>query len=168
MLEFEWLLNQGALEINPIRQPSAVTFSGAQTNELEDATEFIQKDAVVLTIAIAFANREDELADYLAHLAGAGAVAVGIGTGLILPTVPDSVIEAAQKLGIGLFEVPRRSSFISIVSADHQEQSRRHNIAQRRHLAIQEKLTHTATRGHSSAVLQDADNFTDVELSIIQ
>ena len=167
MLEFEWLFNQGALEINPICQPSAVTFSGVQTNELEDATEFIQKDSVVLTIAIAFANREDELADYLAHLAGAGAVAVGIGTGLILPTVPDSVIEAAQELGIGLFEVPRRISFISIVSAVHQEQSRRHDIAQRRLLAIQEKLTHTATRGNLRELLQEAASSIDVELAII-
>ena len=104
MLEFEWLFNQGALEINPICTPSATTFSGVQTNELEDATEFIQQDSVVLTIAIAFAKREDELVDYLTHLASAGAVAVGIGTGLIFSSVPDSAIKAAQELGIGLFE----------------------------------------------------------------
>ena len=46
MLEFEWLFNQGALEINPICTHSATTFSGVQTNELEDATEFIQQDSV--------------------------------------------------------------------------------------------------------------------------
>ncbi|MGP5583317.1 PucR family transcriptional regulator [Corynebacterium casei] len=167
MLEFEWLFNQGALEINPICPSTAATFSGVQTNELEDATEFIQQDSVVLTIAIAFANREDELAAYLAHLAEAGAVAVGIGTGLIFPTVPESVIATAQELGIGLFEVPRQISFISIVAAVHQEQSRRNDIAQRRLLAAQEKLTHTATRGNLTELLHEAAYFIDVELSII-
>src|SRR5699024_3552735 len=107
MREFEWLFNQSALEIRPICMPSSATFSDVQTNELEDATEFIKQDSVVLTIAIAFKDREDELAKYLTHLAEAGAVAVGIGTGLIFPTVPQSVIDAAHELGIGLFEVPR-------------------------------------------------------------
>ena len=167
MLEFEWLFNQGALEINPICAPHATTFSGVQTNELEDATEFIQQDSVVLTIAIAFANREDELVDYLAHLASAGAVAVGIGTGLIFSSVPDAAIKAAQELGIGLFEVPRQISFISIVSAVHQEQSRRNDIAQRRLLSAQEQLTHTATRGNLRELLHEAAYLIDVELSII-
>ena len=167
MMEFEWLFNQGALEINPICAPHATTFSGEQTNELEDATVFIQQDSVVLTIAIAFANREDELVDYLAHLASAGAVAVGIGTGLIFSSVPDSALKAAQELGIGLFEVPRQISFISIVSAVHQEQSRRNDIAQRRLLSAQEQLTHTATRGNLRELLHEAAYLIDVELSII-
>ncbi|APT82061.1 transcriptional regulator [Corynebacterium ammoniagenes DSM 20306] len=167
MLEFEWLFNQSALEIRPICMPSSATFSGVQTNELEDATEFIKQDSVVLTIAIAFKDREDELAKYLTHLAEAGAVAVGIGTGLIFPTVPQSVIDAAHELGIGLFEVPRPIAFISIVSAVHQELNRRNDIAQRRLLDAQETLTHTATRGSLTDLLHETAYLLDGELRIV-
>src|SRR5699024_12797193 len=99
MLEFEWLFNQGALEINPICQPSAVTFSGVQTNELEDATEFLQKDYVVLTIAVDFAKCDDELAGYLAHLAGACSVSVGLVIGVLMLASWSSVFTHSQVLG---------------------------------------------------------------------
>lgn len=167
VLEFEWLFNQGALDIKEIVPPTASEFAIVQTNELEDATEFIQPDSVVLTIAIAFEDRKGELADYLTHLANAGAVAVGIGTGLIFPTIPESIIATAEELGLGLFEVPRPISFISIVSAVHQEQSRRHDIAQRRRLDAQEKLTHTATRGNLTELLHETAYLLNVEMRII-
>ena len=88
-LHFSWLVNNRPLALVQLVAPGSATFSVVQPSELEDASEFIQPHSLVLTVGIAFKDREEHLAAYIDHLADAGAVAVGFGTGLIFQAVPD-------------------------------------------------------------------------------
>ena len=124
-LSFTWLLHKPELALRQVAAPSAGSFALAQTNELEDATEFIQPDSLVLTVGIAFKDNQSDLGRYVDHLADAGAVAIGFGTGLTFATIPEQVVTTTRRRGIGLFEVPRHIPFISILTAIHQEQRRR-------------------------------------------
>ncbi len=165
-LSFEWLLNNRPLALRQVVKPSARRFTVVQPSELEDASEFIQPNSLVLTVGIAFHGRESELGRYIDHLADAGAVAVGFGTGLTFPTVPQSVACTARRRGIGLFEVPRRIPFISIITAAHQEQRRRAYAEQQRLFDAQERLTQTATSGSLDLLLEEAAAHLDARVSI--
>ncbi|WP_245945700.1 PucR family transcriptional regulator [Corynebacterium senegalense] len=165
-LNFSWLLNKRSLVLRQVVAPAAASFSVVQPSELEDASEFIQPHSLVLTVGIAFREREHELGRYIDHLADAGAVAVGFGTGLIFPTIPPVVVETARLRGIGLFEVPRRIPFISIVTAAHQEQRRRSHAEQQKLFDAQERLTATATAGSLDALLVQASALLEARVSI--
>ncbi|WP_291314429.1 PucR family transcriptional regulator [Corynebacterium sp. UBA2622] len=165
-LNFGWLLNKRSLALRQIVPPSAPGFTVVQPSELEDASEFIQPHALVLTVGIAFRDREPELGRYIDHLADAGAVAVGFGTGLTFSSVPPIVEQTARRRGIGLFEVPRRIPFISIVTAAHQEQRRRAYAEQQKLFDAQEHLTHTATAGSLDLLLEAAAEHLEARVSI--
>ncbi|WKD58386.1 carbohydrate diacid transcriptional activator CdaR [Corynebacterium capitovis DSM 44611] len=155
-LTFEWLRNNRDLALRQVVEPTAAEFDVVQTSELEDASEFIQPNSLVLTVGIAFNGRETSLGPYIDHLADAGAVAIGFGTGLTFPALPHTVIDTATRRGIGLFDVPRHVPFISIVTAAHQEQRRLAHLEQQQLFDAQERLTKTATRGSLDALLTEA------------
>ncbi len=165
-LNFSWLLNSRPLALRQLVAPSNPTFSVVQPSELEDASEFIQPHSLVLTVGIAFKDRAAELGRYVDHLADAGAVAIGFGTGLTFPAVPETVVDTARRRGIGLFEVPRRIPFISIVTAAHQEQRRRSFAEQQKLFDAQELLTHTATAGSLDALLKESARVLDARVTI--
>ena len=96
-LSFTWLLYKPELALRQVVAPSTSRFALAQTNELEDATEFIQPDSLVLTVGIAFKDSQTDLGRYIDHLADAGAVAIGFGTGLTFASIPEQVIAAARR-----------------------------------------------------------------------
>ena len=165
-LSFTWLLHKPELALRQVVAPSAGSFALAQTNELEDATEFIQPDSLVLTVGIAFKDSQTDLGRYIDHLADAGAVAVGFGTGLTFASVPEQVIAAARRRGIGLFEVPRQIPFISILTAIHQEQRRRAQLEQQRLIDDQERLTRAAIPGSLDMLVSAAAELLDAGVRI--
>ena len=165
-LTFAWLLHKQELALRELVAPSTKHFSLAQTNELEDATEFIQPESLVLTVGIAFKDHPTDLGRYIDHLADAGAVAVGFGTGLTFDAVPEQVLDAARRRGIGVFEVPRRIPFISIVTAIHQEQRRRTQVEQQQLIDAQEHLTRSAIPGSLDMLASAAAELLDASVRI--
>lgn len=155
-LSFSWLRNTSSLSLTELVSPAASTFTIAQPSELEDASEFIQPHALVLTVGIAFKDRPEKLGNYIDHLADAGAVAVGFGTGLTFAEVPELVIDTARRRGLGLYEVPRRIPFISIITAIHQEQQRRQSREQQLLIDAQERLTTSAIPGSMEGLLRES------------
>ena len=165
-LSFTWLLHKPELALRQVAAPSAGSFALAQTNELEDATEFIQPDSLVLTVGIAFKDNQSDLGRYVDHLADAGAVAIGFGTGLTFATIPEQVVTTTRRRGIGLFEVPRQIPFISILTAIHQEQRRRAQLEQQRLIDDQERLTRAAIAGSLDMLVSVAADLLDAGVRI--
>lgn len=165
-LTFTWLLHKPELALREVVAPSANGFALAQTNELEDATEFIQPDSLVLTVGIAFKDHPADLGRYVDHLADAGAVAIGFGTGLTFQAVPEEVVDAARRRGIGVFEVPRRIPFISILTAIHQEKRRRSQREQQQLIDAQEHLTRRAIPGSLDTLVAAAADLFEANVRI--
>lgn len=153
-LRLHWLYAQSHLDLRPVIHGDAAEFSAVQPTELADPGEFLQHGSVVLTVGVSL--DDDHLPSYAAILADSGVAALGFGTGLYFPTVPDSLIEACRDLGLALFEVPRHSAFISVLNTVRDEQARRSRIAQERILTVQEQLSSAAIRGGLQPLLTDA------------
>lgn len=165
-LAFNWLRNNSALALTEHVAPSSPAFTIAQPSELEDASEFIQPNSLVLTVGIAFKDRPRDIGSYIDHLADAGAVAVGFGTGLTFAEVPKLVVETARRRGIGLYEVPRRIPFIGIVTAVHQEQQRRQVREQQQLIDAQERLTTAAIPSSLSSLLAEASSLLSAHIRV--
>lgn len=155
-IPLRWLRAQRALDLRPTSStddPDAA-FSVIQPTELTDPREFLQPRAVVLTVGVALAREtshpttdDDPFPAYVDRLAEADVTAIGFGTGLFFPTVPGSLIQAARRYGIAVFEVPRHTAFISILNTVTEERARRSRREQEGLVVTQEKLSAAAVRG---------------------
>lgn len=152
-LDLGWLYRQKQLKLREIH-PSRATFKEIQISELLDPSEFIQPNTVVLSVGIAFANHPQKLKNWAQKLADAGVQAIGFGSGLTFPEVPQELVDATLEHNLGLFEVPREIPFISITSAVQKEQSRRAGRRQQELLIEQEKLNSIAITGGLAALCQ--------------
>lgn len=165
-LSLSWLLHRSGIRLLPVLDGTNPSFTTIQPNELEDASEFIQDGAVVLTLGMAFRDRPAELTTYIHHLADAGAHAIGFGTGIPFPAIPEPVITAARDRGLALFEVPTEVPFISIISAVYKELQRIELREQKRHFDMQTQLTRVATRGSLEDLLTSAAGLVDGALTL--
>lgn len=80
--------------------------------ELADPTPFLEGGELLLTTGLRPLS-----ADYVERLVRAGVVGLGFGVGLGHDVVPAELVEAADKVGLGLVEVPREVPFIAISKA---------------------------------------------------
>lgn len=140
-----WLYRHRDLRLRPVRGGDAL-FTGVQPSELIDTAEFVQDGSVILTVGVALPGDPAEVHAYVRRLAEAGAVAIGFGTGLRFPEVPDVLLDAVDACGIALFEVPREIPFTSLLSTVAEERSRRRMLAQQRLLDVQEVLNDVAVQ----------------------
>ncbi|MGV0868957.1 helix-turn-helix domain-containing protein [Corynebacterium kalidii] len=152
-IPLRWLRAQRSLDLRMLCPPGdpEAGFSVIQPTELTDPREFLQPRAVVLTVGVALSrdvsDDNDPFPAYVDRLAEAGVTAVGVGTGLFFPAVPDSLVTAARGHGIAVFEVPRHTAFISILNAVTEERARRSRRGQEGLVVAQEKLSAAAVRG---------------------
>ncbi len=105
------LLTTGAVDDQPL--------TWVHVSELVDPTPFLSGGELLLTTGLTQPVGEDSAAwnRYVVRLAGAGVVGLGFGTGLSHQQVPQSLIAAANRTGVALIEVPRRTPFIAISRA---------------------------------------------------
>lgn len=178
-IPLRWLRAQRALDLRPIvgtGDPEAV-FSVIQPTELVDPREFLQPRAVVLTVGVALAREtssrptddepdDDPFPAYVDRLAQAEVTAIGFGTGLFFPTVPDSLVQAARRRGIAVFEVPRHTAFISILNTVTEERARRSRREQEGLVVAQEKLSAAAVRGGLDELLTTAARQLDAAVAV--
>ena len=81
-------------------------------SELEDPTPYLDGSELVLTTGLRL--EPANAADYIERLAGSGVAGLGLGVGLTHPSVPSAWVEAADRVGLPLVEVPEPTPFIAI------------------------------------------------------
>lgn len=152
-ISFRWLSNQRSLNLRPLVEgPSH--FDTIHASELGDPTEFTSPGELLLTLGLAFKENPEGFERYAATLAAAGVRGIGFGTGLAFAHVPSELIAACSRHNLTLFEVPRATRFIAIMSAVSQEQARLNNNAQFALHRQQERLNKAATDGIGALIRQ--------------
>lgn len=85
------------------------------TSELADPTPFLEGGELLLTTGLAL--REDDCANLVERLVSAGVSGLGFGVAVSRPEIPGELVEAAERAGFPLLEVPRPTPFIAISKA---------------------------------------------------
>jgi len=86
-------------------------------SELEDPAPFLEGGELLLTTGMRLPERSAACAAYVRRLVAAGVVGLGLGVGLSHPSVPKALVDAADKAGLTLLEVPERTPFIAVTKA---------------------------------------------------
>ena len=86
----------------------------AHVSELEDPTRFLRGGEVLLTTGFAMRGDPASQAAYVEGLAKAELAALGVGLGFAFEATPPAVLEAADRFGFPVFEVPFEVPFIAI------------------------------------------------------
>lgn len=85
----------------------------AAISEMRDPSPFLTGEEIVLTTGVRQTTIASQEA-FVANVHGAGALALGFGTGLSHRSVPAAVIRKAGELGLPVFEVPYETPFVAI------------------------------------------------------
>ncbi|RLP75699.1 PucR family transcriptional regulator [Mycetocola tolaasinivorans] len=136
-LTVDRLLAHPALGLRRIvDNPSArdIAIEWVSSSDLADPTPFLARDQVLLTTGSQFLAEEGadarrpgingtrtgpalstDYASYVHRLADAGVAALGYGTDVVHPGLPDALVSACEAEGLLLFEVPYRTAFIAVI-----------------------------------------------------
>ena len=117
-------------------------------SELPDPTPYLEGGELLLTTGLELAV-DDALAveGYVERLSRRGVVALGLGTGVRHEQVPPTLMDAAERAGLPLFEVPPPTPFIAVTRAvaDLVAQAEREDVT--RSLDAHRRLTRAAVQG---------------------
>jgi PucR family transcriptional regulator, purine catabolism regulatory protein len=89
----------------------------AHVSELKDPTRFLRGGEVLLTTGLGLRGGPGGQAGYVEQLARAGLAGLGLGLGFAFRTTPAAVVDAADRAGFPVFEVPFEVPFIAITEA---------------------------------------------------
>jgi purine catabolism regulator len=89
----------------------------AHVSELKDPTRFLRGGEVLLTTGLGLRGGAQAQGRYVEQLAGAALAGLGLGLGFAFQTTPPAVVEAADRAGFPVFEVPFEVPFIAITEA---------------------------------------------------
>ncbi|MCP2249197.1 PucR family transcriptional regulator [Lentzea aerocolonigenes] len=124
--------------------------------ELADPTPFLEGGELLLTTGL---RPLDD--DYVERLVRAGVVGLGFGTGLGHDVVPSTLVQAAEKTGLGLVEVPRDVPFIAISKAVSKALAADEYAALTRTSEAQRALTRAAVRSGVGGVVRRLGQWID-------
>ncbi|WP_199506057.1 PucR family transcriptional regulator [Geodermatophilus sp. TF02-6] len=151
------LLGTASLELTlhtrtaPVDRP----VSWVHVSELTDPTPFLEGGELLLTTGLALLPEDRDTGDYVRRLAEAGVVALGMGTGLSHPRVPEDLVAAADASGLAVLEVPRQTPFIAISRAVADALAAEEYAAVARTSAVQQELTRAAVAPGAPAGVVD-------------
>jgi PucR family transcriptional regulator, purine catabolism regulatory protein len=83
-------------------------------SELPDPTPYLDGGELLLTLGLQIAGDDDAISAYVQRLAAAGISALGVGIGFAFPAVPDSLLDASERYGLPVLQIPRPVPFIAI------------------------------------------------------
>ncbi|RBY83903.1 PucR family transcriptional regulator [Geodermatophilus sp. TF02-6] len=129
--------------------------SWVHVSELTDPTPFLEGGELLLTTGLALLPEDRDTGDYVRRLAEAGVVALGMGTGLSHPRVPEDLVAAADASGLAVLEVPRQTPFIAISRAVADALAAEEYAAVARTSAVQQELTRAAVAPGAPAGVVD-------------
>ena len=89
----------------------------AHVSELKDPTRFLRGGEVLLTTGLGMRGGPQGQAAYVEQLARAELAALGLGLGFAFKATPPAIVEAADRAGFPVFEVPFEVPFIAITEA---------------------------------------------------
>ncbi|MFF3848459.1 PucR family transcriptional regulator [Streptomyces sp. NPDC002328] len=90
----------------------------AHVSELADPVPYMEGGELLLITALKLdAEDPQAMGRYVRRLAGAGVVGLGFGVGVNYEETPKALVEAAEREGLPLLEVPRRTPFLAISKA---------------------------------------------------
>jgi len=85
-------------------------------SELDDPTPFLSGGELLLTTGL-FVRPGVNLGRYVEKLCQAGVLGLGFGVGLSFQEIPRGIVSAADRMGLPVLEVPRRTPFIALSRA---------------------------------------------------
>jgi purine catabolism regulator len=90
----------------------------AHVSELADPVPYMEGGELLLITALKLDAEDPEaMRRYVHRLAGAGVVGLGFAVGVNYEEIPEALVDAAEKEGLPLLEVPRRTPFLAISKA---------------------------------------------------
>jgi PucR family transcriptional regulator, purine catabolism regulatory protein len=134
----------------------------AHACELADPTEFVEGGVLLLLTGVGLPGDGAGQATYVSRVAAAGVAALGFGIGLSHRSVPAALVDAADRRGLPLLEVPRPTPFMAITRAVARSLARQEMAEKEFVLGAQRRLTAAAVgRGAPAAVLDEVVRLVD-------
>ncbi|HWJ82585.1 MAG TPA: PucR family transcriptional regulator ligand-binding domain-containing protein [Nocardioides sp.] len=133
------LLAQPELALTPVHlADAAAEVRWVATSELTDPTPYLEGGEVLLTTGLETKGWRAQWRPYVARLAAAGVAALGLAVGLTHQRPPRALVRACEEHDLGLFEVPRPTTFVAVsraaaalLDAEREHTARRAADAQR-------------------------------------
>ncbi|MEU7022415.1 PucR family transcriptional regulator [Streptomyces sp. NPDC046203] len=117
------LLGEAGLGLRLLAGPSDAAdtpLQGVHASEMADPYPYLLGGELLLTAGAQFPASPTDLMDparYAARVREAGAAALGFGVTPVHDTVPADLVEACERLGLPLIEVPPRTPFTAVARA---------------------------------------------------
>ncbi|MEW5808808.1 MAG: PucR family transcriptional regulator [Actinomycetota bacterium] len=89
----------------------------AHAIELADPTPYLSGGELVMTTGINIGTDAEAQSAYVLRLIAAGSAALAVDTGTTLTEIPDGVLDAGDRAGLPVLEVPPSTPFIAITRA---------------------------------------------------
>jgi len=150
-----WLLRRPALGLRPLHLGEGdPDITWAHAIELDDPAPFLRGGELVLTTGLRLPRAATGQSAYVDRLVGAGAAALGLGTGLRHAQVPAGVRRACEAADLPLVEVPLPTPFMAVSQAvaDRLGELRRLRLTET--MDQQRALSRAAVRGGVEGVVR--------------
>jgi purine catabolism regulator len=128
----------------------------AHVSELADPTRFLRGGEVLLTTGLGIRGGPAEQAAYVGQLARAELAALGLGLGFAFETTPPAVLDAADRAGFPVFEVPFEVPFIAITEALFSRLVNEQYVLLQRAGTVQQSLSRLLVEGAGLDALLEA------------
>ncbi|QWF83900.1 hypothetical protein HUW46_07343 [Amycolatopsis sp. CA-230715] len=149
-----WLLNRPELGLSLVAGEAGLDrpLRFAHSIDLADPAPWLSGGELVLTTGAHLSERQ---ADYVRGLDRAGVSALGFGVGLSHDTVPRSIVDAADELGLPVLEVPLPTPFAAVTKAvlDRLAELRYEEVL--RVSRAQPKMTRAALRNGAGGIVRE-------------
>ncbi|MGP3965638.1 PucR family transcriptional regulator [Nonomuraea sp. 3N208] len=131
--------------LRPLAGPTSLTavVRWVAVSELADPTPYLEGDELLLTTGM---RLEADISGYVDRLVARGVAGLGFGVGVSHEEVPAALVEAADRTGLPLLEVPRETPFIAIGKAVSELLAAEQYEEITRAFAAQGRLTRAALR----------------------
>ena len=109
--------------------------------EMSDPTRWLKGGELLLTTGLALVGKDDEQVELIERLIDHNLSGLGFGVGFGFKTVPEAMVEIAERHDFPLFEVPYNVPFIALTEAVASKIVNEQYSLLQRSLAVHEKLT---------------------------
>lgn len=127
----------------------SVLIQWVHTSEMEDPFPYLLGGELLLSAGIHFeeaAGSGSYLDGYVSRIVEAGGAALGFGIAPVHDTVPRALVEACERYGLPLLEVPQRTPFTAVARAVWRLMAEARHAELRRVTAAQQSLATAAAR----------------------
>lgn len=157
MVKLAVLLDDQTLGLRPVvdvRRAEEIAWSA--TSELPDPSPFLGQGEILLTTGLETVHWVAEWEPYVSRIAAAGVLAIGLAVDLTYAAAPPALIDACRGHDVGLFEVPRDTTFVAITRQVARLLQAEDESSTRAALGQQRELTQAALREDEPELLIEA------------